>query len=70
MLFVRGKRICTTCRSPLPLPIASSVEGTGSSLQPQLPPPPGNLTEMSEANNVKGQEATHLKPYLEHRVEA
>lgn len=37
--------------------------------QPQLPPLPGDLTAVSDADNVRGQEATHLKPYLECRVE-
>lgn len=53
-----------------PLLIPSGVEGTGSGSQPRLPPPPGNLTAMSEADNVRGQEATHLKLYLKRRVEA
>lgn len=44
-----------------------AAEGTGSGSQP---PPPRNLTAVSEADNVRGQEATHLKPYLEHGVEA
>lgn len=50
--------------------IPRGVEGTGSGSQPRLPPPPGNLTAMSEADNVRGQEATHLKLYLKRRVEA
>jgi len=53
-----------------PLLIPSCVEGTGSGSQPRLPPLPGNPTAMSDADNVRGQEATHLKPYLECRVEA
>lgn len=60
----RGERVCSACRIP------SSTEGTGSSLQPRLPPLPGNLTAMSEADNVRGQEATHLKLYLECKTEA
>ena len=57
------------CLQEPPL-IPSGVEGKGSGSQPRLPPPPGNLTAMSEADNVRGQEATHLKPYLESRAEA
>lgn len=53
----RGERACPAGG------FASSTKGC------LLPPLPGSLTAMSEADNVRGQKATHLKLCLERRME-
>lgn len=63
---LEGMRGALLCLQEPPL-APGAAEGTGSCSQP---PPPRNLTAVSGADNVRGQEATHLKPYLEHAVEA